>query len=172
MDSKLFKAVRFHAALAAVLVICTFLYLLTYSVNIPLVAVLFLAGALGGVTNTYMRVRGVPSSISKIGNKTANTLAILQVYISPFIAGVFGVVLYAFFLTDMLNGSLFPNFAGLEEEYKGTLTLFQSIYPKEQVDAAKAIIWSFIAGFSERLVPNIIDKMAQEAGSVQSEDNK
>jgi len=35
-------------------------------------------------------------------------------------------------------------------------TLFTSTYPASGVDFAKLIFWSFIAGFPERLVPQII----------------
>jgi hypothetical protein len=34
--------------------------------------------------------------------------------------------------------------------------LFISTYPTTGVDVAKLIFWSFVAGFSERLVPQII----------------
>jgi hypothetical protein len=34
--------------------------------------------------------------------------------------------------------------------------------PATNQDAAKAIVWAFIAGFSEGLVPNFIDKIVKE----------
>ena len=36
--------------------------------------------------------------------------------------------------------------------------LFTSTYPSTGVDFAKLVFWSFVAGFSERLVPQIISK--------------
>jgi hypothetical protein len=40
--------------------------------------------------------------------------------------------------------------------------LFTSTYPAAGVDFAKLIFWSFIAGFSERFVPQIISKTTSE----------
>jgi hypothetical protein len=37
------------------------------------------------------------------------------------------------------------------------------IVPEKTLDAAKALLWAFIAGFSEKLIPNILDKLAQQA---------
>jgi len=36
---------------------------------------------------------------------------------------------------------------------------------KSGADSAKAIVWAFIAGFSEQFVPNILDKLAQQGES-------
>lgn len=107
----------------------------------------------------------MPSSYNEISDPMVNSLAIIQIYVTPIVAGVFGVVLYSLFLTDMLSGALFPNFEGLDEEYNTIVEFFSRVGPKEQIDAAKAIVWAFIAGFSERFVPNILDKLAQEGES-------
>jgi hypothetical protein len=142
-----------------------FLFFLASEVNVRLIVILFLAGAVGGVTNNYVRMKNMPSSYNEISDPMVNSLAIIQIYVTPIVAGVFGVVLYSLFLTDMLSGALFPNFEGLDEEYNTIVELFSRVGPKEQIDAAKAIVWAFIAGFSERFVPNILDKLAQEGES-------
>jgi hypothetical protein len=40
--------------------------------------------------------------------------------------------------------------------------LFTSTYPTAGADFAKLIFWSFIAGFSERFVPQIISKASSD----------
>lgn len=162
MSFSIIRAVRFHVAMAAVLVISVFLYLVVDTTKVHFLLLIFLAGAAGGVTNTYERMRKVPAKVNEFSNSTVNMVAIIQVYVSPVIAGVFGVVLYSLFLTDLLSGTLFPSFVGQDDAYQGVVHLFNKISPKEQIDAAKSVVWAFVAGFSERFVPNIIDKLAHE----------
>jgi hypothetical protein len=42
--------------------------------------------------------------------------------------------------------------------------------PKTYADAAKIVVWSFIAGYSEKFVPNLIARLADRA-SKHDEDN-
>lgn len=130
---------------------------------VSLIVVIFFSGALGGVTNNYLRLKHFPSDMGELERTKANQLAIYQVWISPMIAGVFGIVLYALFASGIVSGSLFPEFKDIHLAYKDFLDLVNIPTPKARLDGAKAIVWGFIAGFSERLVPNIIDRLSQEA---------
>ncbi|NIR93988.1 MAG: hypothetical protein GWO08_10025, partial [Gammaproteobacteria bacterium] len=73
-------------------------------------------------------------------------LAIIQVYVSPVVGGVFAVVLYAFFITGIITGAFFPEFKGLNEPYSGVADLFGNLSPDNRLDAAKALVWAFVAG--------------------------
>ncbi len=95
----------------------------------------------------------------------------IQIYVSPFVGGVFAFVLYVIFMAGFLQGSLFPIFASGDEAYK-TFSDFAALYvPATNADVAKAIIWAFIAGFSEGLVPNFISKLAKDAGQKDQSDD-
>lgn len=166
MERRLFNSVRFHSGLATVLLVITLLSLLGLYVffeKISLILMLMLMGALGGLTNNYLRLRSIPLDESQFIDSTSNRMAILQIYVSPIVAGVFALVLYGMFAAGILQGALFPEFKGLDDPYKSFNEMFRSLEPKSQMDAAKALIWGFIAGFSERLVPNIIDRIVVEA---------
>ena len=104
-----------------------------------------------------------PDEAIEAFNKTTNLLAIIQVYVSPMVAGVFGFMLYSLFVSGIIQGSLFPAFNGLEGTFTTVSSLFKNVHPAKQLDAAKSLIWAFIAGFSEMMVPNILDKIAAEA---------
>nr|WP_320015267.1 hypothetical protein [uncultured Desulfobacter sp.] len=88
----------------------------------------------------------------------------IQIYVSPFVDGVFAFVLYVIFMAEFMRCSLFPVFSSGEEAYK-TFSDFAALYVSAtNADVVKAIIWAFIAGFSEGLVPNFISKIAKDAG--------
>jgi hypothetical protein len=154
----LLKTAYFHACvppLVIFLLLAQGLRATSGELNMPLTLAIFLTGAGGGVISTYFRLKDVaPTVIS------AN--AILQIYITPLISGLLGWVCYAFFLTEMLRGPLFPEFTGQKQAYKGLESVFL-IVPSSTLDAAKALLWAFVAGFSEKLIPNILDKLASGA---------
>lgn len=162
----LWHSIRFHTAIIAFLYAIGVIALLaSFELvgDVSFVLLLFMSGALGGVMTTYMRLRAMPTNEEMVKNDLTNTLAIIQVYVSPAIASVFGFVLYGLFLSDMLQGSLFPKFVGTDIAFNGVVSLFTDVKPASQLDAVKSLLWAFLAGFSERLVPNILDRLATEA---------
>jgi hypothetical protein len=68
-----------------------------------------------------------------------------------------GCVLYFFLRSGLLGGSAFPQLA--------TLELVQGVSAK---DLAWLIVWCFIAGFSEKFVPSILEKTETRATSTAS----
>jgi len=137
------------------LVLALSLWIPNGEVEFPLTLAIFITGAGGGVISTYFRLKNVaPTEVE--------TNAILQIYITPIIAGLLGWICYAFFITEMLSGPLFPEFINKDYKYQGLSSVFE-IQPKHTLDAAKALLWAFVAGFSEKMIPNILDKLASQA---------
>ncbi len=165
VDDELFKSVRFHSAMGSCFFVIALLSLFGFYKffdSFPFVLAIFLAGTLGGVTNNYIRLKAIPADQAIFPNTTTNQLAIIQVYVSPIIAGVFGCIFYYIFVSGILRGALFPEFTGVEEKFQRVSEIFNTIDPKTNQDSVKAIVWSFVAGFSEKMVPNIIDKIAED----------
>jgi hypothetical protein len=129
------------------------------------VAVLFAVGALGGVVATYLRIREMPPEPLFPVDRATQALAVMQVYVSAFVAGVFGVIVYVFMFSGILKGDLFPKLTGVDVSGQNFLDFLYAddAQPLHRVDIAKALVWAFVAGFSERLVPNIIDTVVQKA---------
>lgn len=141
--------------------------------------VLILAsGMTGGVVANYMRLREVSMSDALFTDPELAYRAQVQMFVGPLVSGVFAGVLYSLFASGLVTGDLFPRFDGGDAPFgtphplpiaAGEIThtdgnllrrFFKGTYPRSNVDGVKVIFWSFLAGYSERFVPNILDKMA------------
>lgn len=153
------ETIRFHSMLAVILFVGAFLSFLYWPIHFLLL--LFFSGTLGGTISTYIRVKSLPLMDQE--KPTIKKLAIIQIYITPIVAGIFGFILYLLFVSGILAGALFPEFVGLEANFETAQSMFDLVTTKTNLDAMKALVWAFIAGFSERMVPNILDKIVKEA---------
>ena len=95
----------------------------------------------------------------------------VHIFVIPLFGGIFALVLYLLVLAGILEGALFPTFAiGAFPEAPATSDLrqfFLQTYPVSGQDFAKLAFWSFAAGFSERWIPDLIEKktpMKQSTG--------
>lgn len=81
----------------------------------------------------------------------------------PAVVGMIGAVMvYLMFAAGILKGDLFPEFhcaEGLCSDFQGFVASWS---PKDAAANAKAIVWGFIAGFSERFVPDILNRLGSE----------
>ena len=126
---------------------------------------IFLSGAVGAVVNNYYRLAKLTESNAPPMEDAQARLVIIQMYVSLLIAGILAFVAYGLFLSGLIQGSLFPAFEKTQENYQDVTTMLLGLGPKTNIDAAKSILWAFIAGFSERFVPNIIDALIAKATS-------
>jgi hypothetical protein len=125
--------------------------------------VCFGCGLLGGFVSIQQRLK-------KIGDEELELLSQswYQILLIPIYGGIFAGILYVGFLSNIVEGPLFPKFAAPAFTQPIPTTndiraFLQQTYPASGADLAKLIFWAFVAGFSERLVPQIIDKSQQEA---------
>lgn len=118
----------------------------------------FGCGLLGGFVSIQQRLKMLADE-----ELSLLTRSWFQILLVPIYGGIFSLVLYVAFLSEIIKGPLFPHFAfaPFSEPLptKDDLIKFISAtYPVSGQDVAKLLFWSFIAGFSERLVPQIIQK--------------
>ena len=137
--------------------LATVLLLARFGLYGEVMTLIFCAGAVGGVVNNYFRLAKLDEA--QVADNAKVHLMITQLYVTMVIAGILGFVAYGLFLSGLIQGSLFPEFKNTSEPYGGLGALLLGLAPKTNIDAAKAILWGFIAGFSERFVPNIIDSI-------------
>ena len=154
----------FHMALTVFVIVGATVLVLVLAIfwDVDVHWMVFLLGTIGSVANNYRRLQRLPSDTSAIADKSMSRLVTIQLYVSPFIGGIFALVLYMLFVGGILKGALFPDFPDLHK-YESVSKFIESAKPTMVSDAAKLMFWSFVAGFSETFVPNIIDKLAKEA---------
>lgn len=68
----------------------------------------------------------------------------------PTTGAVFAIILMCIFIGGFVKGTVFPEFNG---------PLVDILHNKENL--SKLLVWSFIAGFAERFVPDILDKITK-----------
>ena len=83
-----------------------------------------------------------------------------NVLLVPIFGGIFALLFYIITLSGTLEGAAFPTYTVLPFSDPATTAdlqrFFAETYPATGEDFANLTLWAFAAGFSERLVPNII----------------
>jgi hypothetical protein len=123
----------------------------------------FGCGLVGGFVSIQQRLKDVNDEELDLLSRSWYQILLIPVY-----GGIFALVLYVAFLGGIIEGALFPRLTipgfGTPPSTQDLTNLFISTYPTTGVDVAKLIFWSFVAGFSERLVPQIISKTENKDG--------
>ncbi|MGQ5524008.1 hypothetical protein ACUHMQ_12210 [Chitinimonas sp. PSY-7] len=144
-------------------------------VEMPAVAILAMVSWLG-ISGGYASIarRAQPASATRPGETNSGTafgnLCALDVgqgsvVQAMLLAGLFATVAYGLLasgllgqlLQDGVNNTLFPQFSPINE--------LGLPLPKSGDDVAKLGVWSFLAGFAERLVPDVLDKLSGKGGA-------
>jgi len=124
--------------------------------NLPFVMAIIIPGIVGGLISTVRSVQAV-----KLDHNADLDLSQLQqgntsIYLSPFLGGIFALLLFCLFAGGFLTGSLFP-------KVEMDSLLISGLGQLDFKEVAKVIVWSFIAGFAEKLVPDRLDQLAQKS---------
>jgi len=75
---------------------------------------------------------------------------------------IFAFLLYLMLVAGLIGGDMFPKFVErpLPEGAYWNMKLFLTeVEPATYKDIAKILVWSFIAGYAERFVPNLVGKI-------------
>ena len=122
--------------------------------------VVFCAGIIGGFVSIQQRVKNISNEeLEYISGSW------FQILLIPVFGAIFALVLYCIFLTQIIALDIFPNIVFPKVPKGGPnsayiIEILQKTYPATGQDLAKIIFWSFVAGFAERLVPQIITNLS------------
>ncbi len=125
----------------------------------------FGVGVIGGFVSIQQRLKNL--SNVDLAHLSASWVHIV---VPPFFGGIFALVLYVLMLSGIVEGALFPIFSipdFADQPTNDDLRRFLlETYPASGSDFAKLTFWSFAAGFSERLVPNIISQTTNKGAGI------
>jgi hypothetical protein len=122
-----------------------------------LLLVLFI-GAMGGLLSMQQRYQ----SISRDGDPVDNISILKQGWsrlFMPAISGsIFAALLYMIIIGGLIQGDLFPKLRipAVDTNYHSLLNAIRNSSPEGVNDYAKLVVWSFLSGFAERFVPDVI----------------
>lgn len=130
--------------------------------NSYLVLLVFIAGLLGGFVSIQQRLPKI-----SLGELNVLSSSWVSITLIPINGGIFSIVLMLMFMGNIIQGQLFPEYPDPTRfpitdapSFFDWLKLF---YPVNGVEIAKLFFWSFVAGFSERFVPQIIRRTTDES---------
>ncbi len=144
-------------------------YSLANSYN-PTLEIVIASGAIGAFFSSLIRLysyKDLPKVLLVDGlvGLSRGHLAIYSL-VPPVVGGISAVALYILFAAGLLEGvALFPEFSCKPNKEGGNCSKFVEFLdefgPTGPQDYAKVLVWGFIAGFAERLVPDTLGKFAQ-----------
>lgn len=150
----------------------------------PLMVILICAGALGAFFSALIRLYNfsdLPKALvdpAGLGQLRSGYLTIYSM-VPPVVGAIAATILYISFAAGLLQGVLFPEFecklggsggnASVCKTFGNTINDFG---PKAATDYAKCIVWAFIAGFAERLVPDALQSFAAKAEKSAQQNSK
>jgi len=127
----------------------------------------FECGIIGGFVSIQQRLHKVMDDELQLLSQSWYTILLVPLY-----GGIFALLLYVIFLSGLVEGHLFPEFYippfGKTPTEDDVIQFLAKTLPKSGPDFAKLIFWCFLAGFSERLVPQIIARVSR---SIEIEDD-
>src|SRR4249919_309604 len=126
-------------------------------------------GAVGASISTLERLYRIDPKHEPFKTWLAIKSGSLTLNLSPFIGFVFALVLYVLMRADLIGGMLVPNFqcwAGPENGTLGAITLGEQCKAVSPfTELAKLLCWGFLAGWAERMVPDVLNKLVPQAAA-------
>jgi hypothetical protein len=135
--------------------------------SVFITVVVFGCGIMGGFVSIQQRLGSIEDDELDILSKSWASVLII-----PLFGGIFALVLYVIFLTGILDLPIFPKFyiPPFTNDRAVDLPAFlQKTSPVSGQDMAKVMFWSFVAGFSERFVPQVIRSVTSQTDSVRGD---
>jgi|GEM_PF-2919397 len=113
-------------------------------------------GALGGFVSMFQRLQSLPSGGQRNENLIEMVYGPYSILSQSLLSGAcFSLVLLFIFLGGLLRGGLFPDYP--DQDGATFIHLLRTV-SLDGTQFAKLLVWSFIAGFAERFVPDFLDR--------------
>ena len=114
----------------------------------PFIILILTFGALGGVFREYIGLRSRDLEKEKLKQQE-----ISMICFSPLIGGFVALVFMSLLLSEIISGSIFPQFLHTESAFESAQSVLRGgINLATNSDFYKMIAWSLVAGYSEKFV--------------------
>lgn len=126
------------------------------------------AGVLGAFVSALNRIYSA-SEVFPVNKytellKEVNAYLIAYASIPPLVGAISAAILHVAFAAEIVSGPFFPTFTcKIMDGCNDFHSFLQNWGPDKASDYAKTIVWGFIAGFSERFVPDILNRVAKSS---------
>lgn len=144
-------------ALIVISVVLTISYI--WKKRVMLSYLTFGCGLLGGFVSIQQRLHKIDEQELSLLTESWFTILVI-----PIFGAIFAEVLYVLFLSGLLKGHMFPLFYippfGDAPTASNIVSFLHETYPRSGEDMAKLMFWAFVAGFSERFVPQIVSRIS------------
>jgi hypothetical protein len=124
-----------------------------------------IAGAAGSFISVVLRIQGVRDNTQLAQNIFAFKYSKTTVQVAPLTGMLFAILLCFIIFGGLIGGSMFPTIHTIPDKNK-ILTIDPDAFSRvlnNVGELSKLLVWSFIAGFSERLIPDMVDRLADKA---------
>jgi len=143
-------------ALAALLSLLVVLFVVfVFSKQVAVMPIVLIFGGLGAFTSLQRRLKQLSNEDLQLIKESPS-----YTFLAPLAGALLAGVLYLLFISNLLAGQMFPSFSAETEEAQkasGLMKLFL-VSSADPANYAKLFFWSFVAGFSERFVTDIIGR--------------
>lgn len=122
--------------------------------DVAVIALTFLTGNIGGYVGIHRNLAGL--SDAELVELSETWLGLV---IPSFVGGLLACVLYAIFISGLIAGEMFPTIVadtGLAPD--GFKAIFHQ-HAQGPAEYAKLFFWSFVAGFNQKYVVDVIDSI-------------
>jgi hypothetical protein len=170
-------AYQFYGAVALVGVLA-FGLLASYAIakwEPPLLILVTLSGMLGAFFSALTRLYNVDQLSIALISPTVSELEgrylLMYSLVPPMIGAIASVVLYVAFLGGIVGGGIFPEMVCKSKagECSSLISVLNDYGPEGPQDYGKTLIWAFVAGFSERLVPDLLQSLVAKSQKKEGE---
>ena len=142
-------------SVAMIITSCVMAYIEQRFDQFATLAMIPVFGAMGAMISLQHRVENLPNRGDAVRNIMALESGRETLWTTSIAGAIFAVILNLIYAGKIIEGNLFPSF-----QY-----LFEAKYNQASgnmlADISKMLIWAFVAGFAERLVPDTITRLTQ-----------
>lgn len=154
----------------ALLVVFGILFVLIGRNEPPILPFVQFAGAMGALFSNLVRLYNLEDLPKALNARELEGLSWVYLLIYSLVPVVLGYIsataIHLLFASGLLGGQLFPHFVCKMDkpaECLDFVSLIKSFGPETAQDYAKVIVWGFVAGFAERLVPDTLRGLSKSA---------